>query len=118
MLGLLVIAGRQLKAKTLDRLIEAQVLLKNLIHIVWLNVAVPDGFRIDNDHGTMTTLIQTAGTIDADRIAQPRVSHTPLQPAKQGVRVAVEPAVGPISADKDMFLILRHERIIPKMAMA
>ncbi len=82
------------------------MLFKDLINIIRLDIAIPDSLRIDNNDRAMAAMVQTAGAVDADRIAQTCIGYTPLQTAKQGIRVAVKPAVGSIGADEDMFLVL------------
>jgi hypothetical protein len=47
-----------------------QVFLDDLGGIFWLDVAIPDGFRVDDDSGAMLALIETAGLIDANRAAE------------------------------------------------
>ena len=47
-----------------------QVLAHDLLHIRGLNVAVPDGFRIDDDRRPVLTLVEAAGLVGADAGAE------------------------------------------------
>lgn len=54
------------EAEALDGTVVEEVFADDLLHIAGVNVAVPDGFRVDHDDGAMFTLVETAGLVGAD----------------------------------------------------
>ncbi len=58
------------KAQPLDRLAADEMLLHNLGCVGGLNVAVPDGFGVDHNGGSVFALVKTAGFVDAHLGAQ------------------------------------------------
>ncbi|MBT9329726.1 hypothetical protein [Paracidobacterium acidisoli] len=49
-----------------------KMLTHNLLHILQLNAAVPDSFRVDDNRWSMFTLIETSGFICPDAARQTR----------------------------------------------
>ena len=47
-----------------------EVLPNDLLNVAGVNVAVPDGFGIDNDHRAMLALVQATGLIGADPVLE------------------------------------------------
>jgi len=56
--------------QALDGTAGDEMLGDDLRRIRWLDVAVPDCFGIDHDHGAVLALVQAAGFVDADPTAQ------------------------------------------------
>src|ERR1035437_7702952 len=71
--------------QALDGTAGDEVLGDNLRRVRWLDVAVPDRFRIDHDHGAVLTLVQAAGFVDAHATAQAGGFGPPLE---FGVQIA------------------------------
>ena len=76
------------------------------IDIFGLDVRVPGRFRIDDDHRPMPTLIEEAGAIDTHFLIQAVSANLPLHTFEDGFGVAIETAVRPLCADKNVFLKL------------
>ena len=58
------------EAQPFDWTAMDEVFLNDLSGIFRLDVAVPDGFGIDNDRWAMFALVETSGFVDANRAAQ------------------------------------------------
>jgi hypothetical protein len=59
------------QSEPLDGAAGNQMLANDFGGVFGLNVAVPDGFRIDHDGGTMLALVEAAGLVDAYRAVEP-----------------------------------------------
>jgi hypothetical protein len=54
------------KAKALDGTVVEEVFGDDLLDVTSVDVAVPDGLRIDDDNRAVFALVETAGLIGAD----------------------------------------------------
>lgn len=71
------------QTQSLHRTAPHQMGGNNFVHIGFRDVAVPDGFRVD-DHGwSMFALVEAAGLIDADASLESRRVHSLLEPCLQ-----------------------------------
>jgi hypothetical protein len=59
------------QAKSFDGAAADKMLVDDLLGILWLDMAVPDGFRVDNYGRTMFALVEAAGLVDADLSGEP-----------------------------------------------
>jgi len=98
--------------KALDRTAVNEVLADNLVNIFRVDEAVPDGVGIDDHHGTVLALVETAGFVGADFAFQPGVLDCVLESAFQ-LAAAVASTAGTggvfvplVSADEEMMLEL------------
>jgi hypothetical protein len=46
------------------------MLLNDLLNVAWMNLAIPDGFRIDHDHRSVLALVKATGVIRADPVLE------------------------------------------------
>ena len=106
MLDSLVVPRRRIETQPRHNLVGDQMFRNNRIDIFRLDVRIPGGFGIDDDHRPVPTLIETAGAIDAHFLIQAVGANLPLHPFEDGFGVAIEPAVRALCANKNMFLIL------------
>jgi hypothetical protein len=59
------------EAKPLDWTAVDKVFLDDLLGIFGLDVAIPDGLRVDDDGWAMLALVEAAGLVDTNRAAEP-----------------------------------------------
>ena len=59
------------EAQALDRATRDEVLVDDFRGVFRLDVAVPDGFGVDDDHGAVFALVEAAGLVDADFAFEP-----------------------------------------------
>lgn len=97
-------------AETLDGPAGDKMFGYDLRRVAGLDIAVPDGLRINHDHGAVLALIQAAGFVDADLAAETGGFGALLQ---FGVQLAGSVACAGwtwsafrarVAADKDMAL--------------
>jgi len=60
-----------------------EVLLDNGLGVFRFDVAIPDGFRVDNHRGSVFALVKAAGLVDAHLASQSRGFGKLLQPGMQ-----------------------------------
>ena len=65
--------------KALDRASVDQVLADDLLNVLRVNEAVPDGIGIDHDDGSMLALVEASELIGADLALQAGVFHGILE---------------------------------------
>jgi hypothetical protein len=106
MLSLFVVSWGKFEPDSFYRLVVTEMLFENLVSIVRLNPSIPDALRIDDDDGAVAAMVKTTGTVDADGVSQAGFGYASLKTPEQAIRVAIEPAVRTVCADKDMFFIL------------
>jgi hypothetical protein len=58
------------QADTIDGTAVKEVLVDDLLGVVGVGEAVPDGFGIDDQNGAVLALIEAAGLIDADTVLE------------------------------------------------
>ena len=58
------------KAEAIDGTAVEEVLVDDLLGVVRVGEAVPDGFGIDDEDGAVLALIEAAGLVDADAVLQ------------------------------------------------
>jgi hypothetical protein len=69
------------QAEALDRTTQHEMFLNDLIDVARVNVAVPHGFGIDNDHRPVFALIETAGLLARILFFSPASSMASLKAA-------------------------------------
>jgi hypothetical protein len=67
------------EAKAFDGTAVDEVFLDDLLGIFGLDVAIPDGLRVDDDGGAMFALVEAAGLVDANRAGEARCLGKLLQ---------------------------------------
>jgi len=60
------------EAEARDRTVVKEVFGDDLLDIASVDVAVPDGFGIDDDYRTVFTLVETAGFVGANMVLETR----------------------------------------------
>ena len=58
------------KAESLDGTVMEEVFGDDFLDVASMNVAVPDGFGIDDDDGAVFTLVETAGFVGTDVVLE------------------------------------------------
>ena len=58
------------EAEALDGAVVEEVLGDDLVDVLEVDVAVPDGFGVDDDYGTMLALVEAAGLVGADVVLE------------------------------------------------
>jgi hypothetical protein len=67
------------KAQALDGAALDEVLMDDLVDVAGVDVAVPDGLGVDDDDGTVLTLVEAAGLIGADLVLEAGVLDCVLE---------------------------------------
>jgi len=57
-------------AQALDGTASEEMLGDDLLRVRWQDIAIPDSFGIDHNHGPVLALVEAAGFVDADPTAQ------------------------------------------------
>lgn len=100
--------------QSLDRLIADDVRVNDLVNIGRGNVAVPDGFRINDNRWAVLALVKTPGFVSADGAFDSALCEFGLEGSMKvsvagaiaaATRMIVRTLVG---ADKDVLFELRH----------
>ncbi len=85
-----------------------QVVVKDRLRVLGLDVAVPDILRINHYHGPMAALIHAPGLVDADGYIEACSVHKILETGMNADRLPLYRADGAAGADKDVFFELTH----------
>jgi hypothetical protein len=67
------------QAKALDRPSVDEVFLNDLVDVLQLNKAVPDGFGIDDNGGTVLALVQAPSLVGTNLVLQPGLLQCVLE---------------------------------------
>ena len=96
------------EAQALDGAAADEVFAHDLLGILWLDVAVPDGLGIDDDSGAVLALVEAAGLVDAHSagevcglrgLLQGHMDIASASGCARGARRTVRALIG---TDKDM----------------
>jgi hypothetical protein len=117
--GLAVFAGFGIQAgvgqaKALHGVSANDVGIDNLVDIRFGDMAIPDGLGINDDGGSVLTLIETSGLVGAHSSLQPALGEFLLEELLQfgfGRRIATSTGIAGralVSADEDVLFEFRH----------
>jgi hypothetical protein len=105
-------------AEALDGAAAEDVFADDLLGVLGLDVAVPDGLGVDDDDGAVLALVEAAGLVGADAALEAGLLQELLQDGEQGAG-AVGGAAGAgraggaaVLADKDVTLECGHEGLL------
>jgi hypothetical protein len=96
------------KAEAIDGTAVEEVLVDDLLGVAGVGEAVPDGFGIDDEDGTVFALVEAAGLIDADAVLEAGGFDGVLEGATEFLAVFVAAAgagggfVALVEADKEV----------------
>jgi hypothetical protein len=77
------------KAEAIDGTAMEEVLVYDLLGVVGVGEAVPDGFGIDDEDGAVLALVEAAGLVDADAVLEARGFDGVLERAAEFLAVFV-----------------------------
>jgi hypothetical protein len=117
--GLAVFAGFGIQAgvgqaKALDRVSTDSVRIDNLVDVRFGDMAIPDGLGINDDGGSVLTLIEASRLVGAHASRQSALGEFLLEELLQfgfGGRIAAASGIARralVSADEDMLFEFRH----------
>lgn len=104
-----------------------EVLGDDLVHVLELDKAIPDGLGIDHHHRAMFTLIKTSRLVGTDKMLQARVFDGIFEGGFDLLRSMRKAAgtgrgfIALVGANKEMVFEFRHERgllSLPRFATA
>ncbi|OJV41466.1 MAG: hypothetical protein BGO25_17355 [Acidobacteriales bacterium 59-55] len=114
MRAMLGIEAGSRQAKSLHGTAMQKMLGNDLVHVFQLDEAVPDRLGIDDDHGAMLALVETAGLVGANQVLEARILHSVLEGGLK-LFAALRQATGAgcvlvalVRTDKEVVLKFRH----------
>jgi hypothetical protein len=112
--------GHQLDPQPLDHPAVKQMLLDDLLHILLIDIGIPDSFGIDDHYRSFFAAVKAAGGIDANPTG---AGYTQVLAALFGIiahgqrieaLTACAAVFAKIGAEKHMVAIVRHALTIPE----
>jgi hypothetical protein len=102
------------EAQAFDGTAVEEVFGDDLLHVFDVDEAVPDGFGVDHDYGTVLALVEAAGFISTDVVFEAGVFDGVLEGGFEFFTAAGEATgtggafVALVGADEDVVIEFRH----------